>query len=178
MRSVLWRGPDGSLERCTLLENRAGARLTGTVLKAMAGAPLEVRYVVDVDRSFATVRTEVRVADGASLLLESDGRGRWTTEGQDLRLADGCRDVDLEVSPSTNTLPIRRLHPKVGETVTPRALWVRFPSLSVEPIDQSYERLSETEWRYRSGDFSAELDCDADGLVRRYGELWVAEVAT
>lgn len=177
MRSVLWRGPEGSLERCTLLENRAGARLTGTVLKAMAGAPLEVRYVVDVDRSFATVRAEVRVADGGSLVLESDGRGRWTTEGRDLRFADGCIDVDLEISPATNTLPIRRLHPKVGETVTPRALWVRFPSLSAEPIEQSYERLSETEWRYSSGDFSAELECDADGLVKRYGDLWVVEAA-
>jgi uncharacterized protein len=175
MRSVLWRGPDGSLERCTLLESRAGVRLAGTVLRPMTGIPLEVRYVIDLDRKFTTLRAEVRVADGASLVLESDGRGRWTSDGRDLRFADGCRDVDLEVSPATNTLPIRRLHPKVGETVTPQGLWVRFPSLSLEVIDQSYERVSETEWRYSSGSFNADLECYPDGLVRRYGDLWAVE---
>jgi uncharacterized protein len=175
MRSVLWRGPEGSLERCTLLETRAGVRLTGTVLRAMTGMPLEVRYVIDLDRRFTTLRAEVRVADGASLVLESDGRGRWASDGRDLSFADGCRDIDLEVTPATNTLPIRRLNPKVGETVSPKALWVRFPSLSLEVIDQSYERRSESEWRYSSGSFHAELECFPDGLVRRYGNLWAVE---
>ena len=87
---------------------------------------------------------------------------------------DGCRDVDLEISPSTNTLPIRRLQPQVGKTAPARAAWVRFPSLAVEPLDQTYERIGETSWRYRSGDFEAELDVDADGLVVRYGDLWEA----
>src|SRR2546423_13459505 len=61
MTSVLWRGPDGSLERCTLVETRAGARLAGTVLMLAAGAPLEMRYAVDVNRYWLTTRAEIRV---------------------------------------------------------------------------------------------------------------------
>ena len=174
MRAVLWRGPEGSLERCTLVETRAGARLAGTVLLAEGGMPFEARYVVDVDRSWTTHRAEIRIADGPSLVLDTDGRGHWAAGGRRVLELDGCRDVDLEITPSTNTLPIRRLRPQVGKTAPARAAWVRFPSLHVEPLDQTYERIGETSWRYRSGDFEAELEVDADGLVVRYGDLWEA----
>jgi hypothetical protein len=172
MTSVLWRGPGGSLERCTLVETRAGARLAGTVLMLAAGAPLEVRYAVDVNRYWLTTRAEIRVTDGASLLLDTDGRGHWAAGGRRVVELDGCRDVDLEITPATNTLPIRRLQPAAGRPVEARAAWVRFPSLDLEPLDQTYERLSETSFRYRSGDFEAELEVDDDGLVVRYGDLW------
>ena len=178
MSSVLWRGPEGSLERCTLVETRAGARLAGTVLTAEDGTPFEVRYAVDVDRRWATRHADVRITDGASLVLETDGRGHWAAGGRRVLDLDGCRDVDLEISPSTNTLPIRRLRPQVGESAPARAAWVRFPSLTVEPLDQTYERIGESSWRYRSGDFEAELEVDADGLVVRYGELWEAIAVT
>ena len=174
---MLWRGPDGSLERCTLLVNRAGVRLAGTVLAAHDGAPLEVRYAIDLDRRWQTRRAEVRIADGPSLLLDSDGRGHWAAAGRRVLDLDGCRDVDLEISPSTNTLPIRRLAPAEGRSVAARAAWVRLPSLALEPLDQTYERLTATAYRYRSGDFTAELEVDGDGLVLRYGDLWEAIAA-
>jgi hypothetical protein len=174
MRSVLWRGPEGSLERCTLLENRAGVRLAGTVLAIQEGAPQEVRYAIDLDRRWQTRRAEVRITDGPSLLLDSDGRGHWAAGGGRVLELDGCRDIDLEISPSTNTLPIRRLAPAEGRSVAARAAWVRFPSLGLEPLDQTYERLSATAYRYRSGDFTADLEVDTEGLVVRYGDLWEA----
>jgi len=174
MRSVLWRGPDGSIERCSLIENRAGVRLAGTVLVAHERAPVEVRHASDLDRRWQTRRAEVRITDGPALLLDSDGRGHWGADGKRVLALDGCRDVDLEISPSTNTLPIRRLAPAEGRTVAARAAWVRFPSLDLEPLEQTYERLSATAYRYRSGDFEAELEVDADGLVVRYGDLWEA----
>ena len=90
---------------------------------------------------------------------------------------DGCIDADLEWSPSTNTLPIRRLGLAVGESRAVTAAWLRFPSLQVQRIDQSYERLAENRYRYRSGLFTADLAVDDDGIVLQYGVNWKA-VAT
>jgi hypothetical protein len=54
---------------------------------------------------------------------------------------------------------------------------VRFPSLEVQRLDQSYERLDDRRYRYRSGLFTADLAVDGDGIVLQYGVSWRA-VAT
>ena len=172
MRAVLWRGEDGSLERCSLVESRAGARLAGTVLLADGGTAYEVRYAVDAETSWRTRRAEVRVSDGPSLSLEADGRGHWSRDGRRLSELDGCIDVDLEFTPATNTLAVRRLRLAPGAGADLRAAWVRFPALTVEPNEQRYERLEGAGYRYLSGDFRADLELAADGLVTRYGSLW------
>ena len=84
---------------------------------------------------------------------------------------EGCTDVDLGCSPSTNTLPIRRLSLAVGASQTIQAAWVRFPELTVTSGTQTYTRLDESTYRYESGTFSAELVVDEDGLVASYA-VW------
>jgi hypothetical protein len=50
------------------------------------------------------------VGEQRKLELISDGRGKWTdASGNPLPALDGAIDMDLSVSPFTNTLPIRRL---------------------------------------------------------------------
>jgi hypothetical protein len=57
------------------------------------------------------------------------------------------------------------------------AAWVRFASLEVQRLEQSYERLDKRRYRYRSGRFTADLAVDDDGVVLQYGVNWKA-VAT
>ena len=89
---------------------------------------------------------------------------------------DGCRDVDLGWTPATNTIPIRRLGLKAGQTATISAAWVRFPELDVVNNVQRYTRLANDCWQYSSGDYEFELATDAvTGLVLSYGDdLWRA----
>ena len=83
---------------------------------------------------------------------------------------EGAIDFDLNFSPSTNLLPIRRLTLAVGQEGVVRAVWLRFPGFELEPLEQVYRRLSESTYRYESagGRFVAELSVDALGFVARY----------
>ena len=92
------------------------------------------------------------------------------------RLPAGCDDIDLGWTPATNTIPIRRLGLELGETSTITAAWVRFPELDVVCNRQRYTRLTNSRWRYESGDYDVELVADgASGLVLAYGDdLWQA----
>jgi hypothetical protein len=54
---------------------------------------------------------------------------------------------------------------------------VRFPSLEVQRLEQTYDRLEDGRYRYRSGRFTADLVADDDGIVLQYGVNWKA-VAT
>ncbi len=103
-------------------------------------------------RRLAHSEVEVELEDGGHrhLSLTTDGDGNRSRDGQPLDEVAGCLDVDLEWSPSTNTLPIRRLALGPGETISLGAAWVRFPSLEVQRLEQTYDRLEEGRYRYRS----------------------------
>ena len=93
----------------------------------------------------------------------------------DAPLPDGCVDVDLGFTPSTNTLPIRRLGLKVGEEAKVSAAWLRYPQLTLERLDQTYRRTGELTWQYTSATgFAGALEVDEHGLVRRYEGGWEA----
>jgi uncharacterized protein len=179
-RWILWQGLiTPSMERCIVAPADGGFELSGLILQAEANAPYVARYTIRVDESWRTRRVEVELENGGrrSFSMTSDGGGAWSAESGSLAAIEGCLDVDLEWSPSTNTLPIRRLALAPGETRPVAAAWIRFPSLAVVRLDQSYERVGEDRYRYRAGRFSADLEVDDDGLVRRYATSWQA-VAT
>src|SRR2546426_8162380 len=179
-RWILWQGLiTPSMERFVVGASADGFDFSGLILQVHEEAPYVVRYHIQVDAGWRTRNVEVELEGGGQprLSLTADGEGNWRRDGQPLEPVAGCIDIDLEWSPSTNTLPIRRLGLAPGETKSLAAAWVRFPSLEVERLEQSYERLADGRYRYRSGRFTADLAADDDGMVLQYGVNWKA-VAT
>jgi hypothetical protein len=176
--TVLWQGVEtGALDRCHLMAMPYGLRLTGTVLTPAFGTPIEISYLIEADQAGHTRVVYLTLDEGDGRIdhnLLADGAGRWAWEGgPDLDEVDGALDVDLTVTPATNTLPIRRLADlEVGRAAELHVAWVQFPSLEVIPSAQRYERLAADRWRFASGDFTAELVVDPDGLVLDYGGLF------
>jgi uncharacterized protein len=111
------------------------------------------------------------------LELSVDSAHRWLLNGVDCPAVAGCIDLDLNFSPSTNLLPIRRLNLNIGEDEKVKAAWLRFPSFTLEPLEQRYRRLDAATYRYESagGSFFAELEVNAAGLVTHYPSFWQKE---
>lgn len=173
-RRVSWRRTDEvrTDEQCTISVRDAGISLVGTVLGADGGLPVRIEYRVFADGTGATTAVHVRDYRGFAqrqLALARDGKGNWTVNGVADRALKGCVDVDLGCSPSTNTLPVRRLRLGVGGSQTIQAAWVRFPELTVEKAAQTYSRLDEFTYRYASGTYEGDLVVDDDGVVAQYG---------
>lgn len=176
--TVIWNNiSEPGMEYLTL--SRAGLQLrgAGTVIQLLAGLPFRVQYEVFCDDSWRTRRAVVEQWSGDqryTLHLSADSRGRWFSEGQRLTHLDGCVDVDLGITPFTNTLPIRRLKLAVGQSQEIRAAWVRFPELKAQPLAQRYTRLAQNRYLYENADnsFSAELEVDEQGLVITYATGW------
>jgi uncharacterized protein len=180
-RAVLWRGiwlPGA--DYCELWRDDLNWLLEGTAVVAMEGRPLAVRYIVTCDNSWKTRFVEISLWSGTDrrgLEMLVDDQGRWSIQGRQLAELGGCVDVDLGVTPATNTLPVRRLGLALGQGADVTAAWVKFPELTVEPLDQRYNRLSEHRYRYQSGGGSFETDIEVDdlGLVTRYVCGWERE---
>lgn len=185
-RSAIWRriGALG-IEYCALAEDAGSASLEGTVITEFDGEPALAHYVVTCPHDWQTASLELSLDQARSrrsLTLHRRNAGWVTDTQQEFAQLQGCIDVDLSVTPSTNTLPIRRLNLAVGASAEVTAAWVRFPALTVEPLRQRYTRSAPDRYRYESleSGFTAELTVDDLGLVTLYPggwELWTPGTA-
>jgi uncharacterized protein len=181
-RSLIWRALDGlGMEHCELIQaDPDHIHLKGCVIAVQNDVPLKSFYSVAMNAKWMTRHVQVSHENGVLMLFVREGR--WfvsdhdhrsqKVEENELPTLAGCIDVDLGLTPATNTLPIRRLQLEIGETATLRAAWVKFPSLEIAPLEQRYERLSEFSYRYSSTNFTALLEVDELGLVIRYEGGW------
>ena len=178
MTSVLWRmRSETSLEHCRLTDDSNRLQLQGNVVARWDGEPLTAHYELQCTPDWRTQRTSIEILNDSgvsTLQLTADELLRWWRDGNELREFRGLSDIDLQISPCTNTLPIRRLNLGFGESASVSAVWVRFPELKLERLHQQYTRISKNQYHYESahGAFRADLEVDDHGLIVRYGDLW------
>jgi hypothetical protein len=168
---LAWNGdPEWRQELCELQLRDDGLVATGAQLGS-APTPYRAAYELEARGAWITRRLRVEVAGVGSLELRHDGKGLWAGVPNAADL-EGALDCDLAFSPLTNTMPVRRhrLHEQPG-TVELAMAWVSLPDLKVHRSQQRYEHLAPGRVRYSSGDFSADLELDADGLVLVYPGL-------
>jgi len=180
-QAILWRRLDApGHESCRLFSKGSAWHLVGTAVFAHDRQPCRLDYVVVCDSNWRTTSGRVTGWVGGRALeleLAVDSARRWRLNGAECPAVTGAIDLDLNFSPSTNLLPIRRLGLAVLHEAEVQAAWLRFPSFTLEPLTQRYRRLDATTYRYESagGKFVTELRVNPAGFVTRYGDYWEAE---
>jgi uncharacterized protein len=179
-RALCWRRTmdNNSLEYAMVQPSATGVELSGTIVAIHEDTPLEVRYLIQCDADWQTrgVSIEQRLGlEQSTLSLTVDETGKWIDRRTGpISAITGCLEVDLELTPITNSLPINRLNLAIGQQEEIAVAWIRFPTLEVVHARQSYERLSDRTFRYRSlaSGFTADIDVDEIGLTVRYEGIW------
>jgi uncharacterized protein len=197
MRRYMWIKDDpAGMEQAEL--TISGGRLVATSV-ALGSVPVPYRLDMDlttgadwVTRRLALTATGDRWT--RSLVLERDAAGAWTgarsTDGPELPAVGASApagavepagipadvlDVDVQWSPVTNVMPVRRLGlDRAGSAGTFTMAWVSVPSLAVTLDEQHYTLLGvddgEVCTRFENGDgfFTVVIRCDADGVALDY----------
>ncbi len=182
MHSIIWRRLDKPGHEFAWLDsNESRLQLSGTAVFTHEQAPCCLNYVIELDALWRTVSAKVNGFvghDNVAVEISVDRDRFWRLNHKEVAETSGCTDVDLNFSPSTNLLPIRRLNLGIGESGAVRAAWLRFPSFELEPLDQTYNRTGESTYRYESGggSFVSDLEVDRVGFVTRYPSFFEAEV--
>jgi uncharacterized protein len=175
---IVWQRRDmPGTEWCEVDRTAAGARLSGVAVVGVEGVPYRVDYAVELDPDGHTRLVQVTSVgpEGPRVVaLTADGRGTWRRDGEVVFEVPEILDVDLGFSPLTNSLPVWRLGLAIGERREISVAWVLFPQIDVVSGRQSYERVGDRVFIYRSQGFEARLRLYPDGLVERYADLWEA----
>jgi hypothetical protein len=167
-------------ETAELVRTADGWQLAGEASFDHEGSTARLSYDIRTDAAWLTESAVVTGTVGdrdIDIELLRNYAGEWAVNGSKVWEVTGCDDIDLNFSPSTNMLPIRRLKLVVGEGATVHAAWLRFPSFALEPFEQTYTRTAEDRYVYESagGKFRRELTVDANGFVLEYPGLWKVE---
>ncbi len=184
MVTILWRNIIFvGHESCRLFKQDETWHLDGCCVFSYDHTPCQLSYHVTCDAAWLTQSAVVEGWLGDEKItkhIRTDQNHQWWLNDSEVPGVAGCTDIDLNFSPSTNTLPIRRLKLSVGEGKNITAAWLKFPAFTLEPLPQSYSRVDETLYRYESGggSFKADLLVNPSGFVLEYPGLWIAEASS
>jgi uncharacterized protein len=175
--------------------------ISGLEVSSVAFGTAPVPYRLDLDLTVGPDWINRRLAltasgDGwtRSLVLERDAAGTWTgtqsAEGtvppaveesvpadtvEPTAIPAHVLDVDVQYSPVTNLMPVRRLGlDRPGSSAAFTMAWVSVPSLAVTLDEQHYTLLGLddgdvcAQFENSDGFFTAVIRCDADGVARDY----------
>jgi hypothetical protein len=183
-RSLAWPGK----EHLYLARTDSGWIADGLVMASPTQEPFRFHYRIelDADWNFKHLWTHQPFLDIAEnrlpdceLIREEDGS--WRAEGfEALPDLEGCIDIDIAITPFTNTLPIRRLALEPGQSAEIDVAYLSVPELQLSRTRQRYTRIAETieEFDYYlfesldGSGFAAEISVDLDGLVVDYPDLF------
>lgn len=180
LTDVIWAAWNGDgLEHLRLRPASEGGVIADSALIAVVeNTPYRVRYRARIDEEWRTrsIWVDVEDPDGSrrTVALLGDGEGNWTDTAGEPRLdLEGCIDIDIQVTPFTNTLPIRRLAIAPGQEEPISVVYFSIPSLDVAPLVQRYIGTA-TGYRYESitREFVKDLEVDRDGLIVTYPDLF------
>lgn len=180
-RTIIWRRLDiPGHEYARITKEDFQNIIEGAAILAREKQFCKIEYKIICDLHWQTLSAKVSGFVGEKTIeieISVNEEKRWTMNGIEISSVENCTDIDLNFSPVTNTLPIRRLDLAVGENAEVRAAWLGFPSFALEPLEQIYGRTGENEYTYESanGAFRTEIETDEFGIVVKYPDLWQIE---
>lgn len=180
--TILWRRLDlPGHESARVFSQNSRRHLAGTSVFTHDRQPCRLDYSITCDSTWHTLSARVAGWVGNKVIeieISVDSAHRWLLNGKECAEVAGCTDLDLNFSPSTNLLPVRRLKLEVGQEAGVRAAWLRFPGFNLEPLEQTYRRIDETTYRYASagGRFITQLQVNPVGFVTDYPNFFQEEI--
>jgi hypothetical protein len=181
--SFRWRRLDRpGTDHATLTTTDGGYLLLGHAQFSDPTGEADLHYSVQVSPRWRTERAYLQgVGPTGPIHFEIEVRsgGLWSLNGQPFAEVTGCIDVDLNLTPATNLLSIRRLALAPGATAEVVAAWLEFPAPRLKPLRQLYHHLGGGRYEYRCPElsFSTVLETTPDGFVTSYPPLWEPEAA-
>jgi hypothetical protein len=189
MTTIMWQNKDQtdySIEYFNLTSECGINTMKGTVILLLDRVPTLVNYEIVSDKYWKTrsIKISQQMSDNENVNIDIrvSRDQNWREHDTDtsshhstiIDFASGLYDVDLQVAPATNSLPINRLGLKGGESQEIDVVWIGFPGLTLDRQEQKYSRINNKYYKFEipSTGFRAQLEVDNSGFVINYDTLW------
>jgi uncharacterized protein len=176
--NIIWAGIEyHSTENCLINTTDRGTTIQSVITGLYEGKIYKVEYEILVNSHWQTTQVEIYARHSnreLEIILNGNSSGEWHMNGERTYEFNGCLDVDIPVTPFTNTLPINRLQLKENETKEVSVIYLDMLAFDVRTVKQLYRKVSAHAYQYENipKDFEAEIKVDDKGLVIDYPQLF------
>lgn len=179
--NLFWKGIEyNSLENCLVNTGDSGIDIRSTIIGSYQQILYEVKYRILANANWKNLLLDISYRHSNQLsrfVFERDEQNCWKLNGRPADAFKQCTDVDIPLTPFTNTLPVNRLALKPGEEKLVQVVYVDVLEQQIRPVSQKYRRLSQHEYLYQNvpNDFEATILVDEMGYVVDYPGLFRRE---
>jgi hypothetical protein len=176
-QTFIWQGLYyHTCEKLILTASADGYTANGIIVGEAENLPVHFVYRLELSKDWRLLSASAeQVGSSKKIHLLKNPKGQWVNEkGKSYGLPDDCIDVDISITPFTNTLPINRINFKKDEPKKISVIYIDALSMEVSAMEQRYTLISKNQYRYESipSGFTALLQTDEDGVVVNYPGLF------
>jgi uncharacterized protein len=171
---MIWQGIYYHTMEHLEVTKQNGWRINATITGEAEGKPVQIAYEIAIDLNWNVTGFTISDANGWSIQLTKDAVSWKDKNGTPLTAFNQCPYIDLSLTPFTNTLPIKKLKLKEGESAQIGVVYVDLLNRTTKPAQQRYTYLGKNVYKYESLDsgFTSLLTVDDHGFVLEYPGLW------
>ncbi|HYF70902.1 MAG TPA: putative glycolipid-binding domain-containing protein [Ohtaekwangia sp.] len=143
--NILWTGIEYySLENCIidLSENKVG--VDSAIIGLYNEKIYRVAYTIKLNNlwqvNYCIIKTQFDNRIKTIKFLSN--QDKWSLDGKYFPEFDGCTDVDIPLTPFTNSLPINRLKLSEGEAKEIDVIYIDLLEDNIKRVKQKYSRVS------------------------------------
>lgn len=173
-QNIIWSSKQfQSLENCRIISTPSGFEINSNLISINQNKIVNVEYIILTTKNWKTRSFQIDLLmDGnkTTFNYESDTAGNWTTNGEPAEELGSCIDIDISITPFTNTLPINRLLLNDGDKQKINVLYIDIMEQKIKNIEQRYTKIDAHTYLYQNitSAYETEIIVDEWGLVKEY----------
>ena len=176
-KTIVWKGIClDTMESCTVTRENKKITVNGVIAGLENSQPVNVCYQIKLDEAYEIESLQLTSYQGEvfEVRMVRENKKWFDGNGKHLEQFDDCNDIDIALTPFTNTIPINRLHLNSGESCKIDVIYIDPVKKSVSRNHQGYTHIESNKYRYENLDsgFVSNLVVDGDGFVIKYPGIW------
>ena len=174
---IVWNGDYLNTAEFVKVETGTSIRARGYIAGEVEGILCRAAYELEVDLSWniKSVYLEFESDSCFVISLHKNENDEWLNEKAELLSQfHDCTDIDISLTPFTNTLPINRLNLPVGSNAEDTVIYINLPTPECKPVKQRYTNLGNNTYKYENlvSGFVSHIQVDENGYVINYPGFW------
>ena len=175
--NLLWAGIEyHSLENCIVDVSNTVTEINSTIIGFYEEKIYLAEYCIKTNKDWETffVELKYRHSNNQVKLILKKENDSWLLNNAKANEFNNCFDIDISLSPLTNSLAVNRLKLSNNQEQKIKVIYINILEQELKPVEQIYKRLSKTKYLYQNvpNDFEAEIEVDESGFVVSYPSLF------
>jgi len=177
---ISWKGIENNsetIENLKISNDSKNIKIKSVVNGFKNNHPIAIKYFLNLnlDWNFTSVKIESLLDSKPDIQLKVNSDGKWFNENNlHLEQLEGATDIDISITPFTNSLPINRLKEKLKERTELTVVYIDLLNWNIHSVKQYYTKLQDQIFYYEgvSSGFKSKIFTDENGIVLNYPDLF------